>query len=262
MTICAHSLCKYFDEKCVVDNLSFCVKPHEVYGLIGPNGAGKTTTMRMLVGLMQPSSGQAELNGIFVDQNPLVAQASVGFVSGSLGLYERLTVKEQLLYYGQLYQMEKNKCLQRINELAEILDFEHLLERYCRHLSTGEKQRVAFARATIHNPPSLIFDEPTSGLDVIASRFVAEYIRKCADNGHAVLFTTHYMTEAELLCDRIGLLFRGKLVAEGTPKDLKEKYSVKTLEEIFIALDQSSEAEKCGSKETDDIENGEPPCCD
>ncbi len=241
MSIVAYELVKRFDEAELdsppaVAGLSFAVAPGEVYGLIGPNGAGKTTTMRMLVGLMLPTAGRAAIAGWDLARDGIVARRRVGFVSSSMGLYERLNVRELLRYQGQLYGMSRRQADGRIDELAEVLQFEHLIGRRSGGLSTGEKQRVALARASVHDPPALIFDEPTAGLDVLASRFVADFIRSCRDRERAVLFSTHYMTEAELLCDRIGLLHRGRMLAEGTASELKERLDADTLEEVFLRL--------------------------
>lgn len=236
MTIKADALQKVFDEHVAVAGLTFAVRAGEVYGLIGPNGAGKTTTMRMLVGLLRPSGGTASIAGADVVTDPLEARARLGFVSGTTGLYERLTARELLVYSGRLYGLTERRALERAAELSTMLDFEHLLDRRSGGLSTGERQRVALARASIHDPPVLIFDEPTAGLDVVASRFVAEHIRDCRARERAVLFSTHYMTEAELLCDRIGLIDGGNLLAEGTPAELKASFGVDTLEEIFLAI--------------------------
>jgi sodium transport system ATP-binding protein len=241
MSIVAERLVKRFDEADedappAVDGLSFTVAPGEIYGLIGPNGAGKTTTMRMLVGLMNPTAGRATIAGRDLASDGLAARRQVGFVSGSMGLYERLEARELLRYQAQLYGMSRRDADARIDALAAMLHFEHLLRRRSGGLSTGEKQRVALARASVHDPPALIFDEPTAGLDVLASRFVADFIRGCKDRGRAVLFSTHYMTEAELLCDRIGLLHRGRLLAEGTAAELKERLDAETLEEVFLRL--------------------------
>ncbi len=246
MSIVAKGLTKIFEDRVAVAGISFSVNPGEIYGLIGPNGAGKTTTMRMLVGLMRPTAGRALVAGADLQSDALTARGKVGFVSGSMGLYERLTPRELLRYQGELYGLRRREIDARVEALAETLRFAHLLDRRSGKLSTGEKQRVALARASVHDPPVLIFDEPTAGLDVLASRFVADHIRESRDRGRAVLFSTHYMTEAELLCDRLGLLHRGHLIAEGTAAALKERFAVATLEEIFLHMQQEAGAPVAG----------------
>ena len=236
MSVVVDQLRKRFDERWAVRSVSFSVNPSEVYGLIGPNGAGKTTTMRMLVGLMQPSGGSAAVCGVDVVDDPLRVRASLGFVTGSTGLYERLSVCELLRFYGRLYGLKEPLLNERIARVVEQLGIASLQQRRCGRLSTGERQRVSLARALVHDPQVLVFDEPTAGLDVLASGFVAAFIRQARHDGKTVLFSTHYMTEAELLCDRIGLLHQGRLVAEGSAAALKERFGANSLEEIFLQL--------------------------
>ena len=236
MTITARGLFKTFGGEAVVAGLDLEIAGGEIYGLMGPNGAGKTTTLRMLAGLMRPTAGQAHICGVDVTQRPLDARARLGFLTGSTGLYARLTVEELLMYFAQLNGMRLDAARGSIVELAGALSFDHLLCRQCGGLSTGERQRVSLARAVVHDPKVLILDEPTAGLDVLASRFVARFIRHCRDRGRAVLFSTHYMTEAELLCDRVGCLHRGKLRWEGRPADLRRQTGAASLEEAFLAL--------------------------
>ena len=234
MGIVASGLTKDFDGARAVDRLSFTVRPGEVYGLIGPNGAGKTTTQRMLVGLMRPTSGEASICDVDVVRSPLRAQTRIGFVSGSTGLYARLTAREFLSYFGRLHGLSSAEVADRVDEVAQRLQIGGVLERRCERLSGGERQRVSLARAMVHDPPVLILDEPTANLDVVASRFVAEFIREARGRRRAVLFSTHYMTEAELLCDRVGLLHQGRLLREGPPAALHQ--GAGSLEQAFLDL--------------------------
>ncbi len=236
MGIQASGLIKSFSDTLAVYDISFEVSPGEIYGLLGPNGAGKTTTLRMLAGLMRPTAGTATICGHDVQEQPLEAKALLSFVTGSTGLYERLTPAEVLRYFGQLYGVPRQKLERRIEELAEMFQMTRLMRRRCGNLSTGEKQRVSLARALVHDPPVLILDEPTSGLDVLASRFVADVIRQTRDRGRAILLSTHYMAEAELLCDRIGLVHEGHLLTEETPTELRERMEARSLEEAFLKL--------------------------
>jgi len=234
--VVAERLEKSFAGATVVAGLSFQVHPGEIYGLIGPNGAGKTTTFRILAGLMRPTGGAARVCGFDVAEAADEAKARIGFSTGAAGLYGRLTAREQLEYFGALHGMDRARLGARIDELGAALDLAHLFPRRCEKLSTGERQRVAVARALVHDPPVLILDEPTAGLDVLASRFLRELVARARDAGKAILFSTHYLAEAELLCDRIGLLHRGALLAEGRPADLKAAAGAPSLEETFLAL--------------------------
>ncbi|MBW2735972.1 MAG: ABC transporter ATP-binding protein [Deltaproteobacteria bacterium] len=241
MTIEIRGLTKRFGSVLAVDGVDFEVRRGEVYGLIGPNGAGKTTTMRLLVGLLRPDAGVARIGGVDSTRDPLAARAQLGFHGGSVGLYPRLRAREALIYQARLYGLDAAEAARRAEEVAAELGAYDLLDRRCEALSAGQKQRVGLARASVHDPPVLVLDEPTAGLDVLASRFVADYVRKARDRQRAVLFSTHYMTEAELLCDRIGLLHRGRLVAEGAPAAVKERFGCETLEEVFLGLAEGGE---------------------
>jgi len=236
MSIVVEGLCKSFGHRQVVVDVSLSIQPGEIYGLIGPNGAGKTTSMRMLAGLLRPTAGRALICGCDVAREPELAKSQLGFLTASTGLYERLTPMELLNYYAELFGLESGRRRQRIDQLARELQMRHLLRRRCGGLSTGEQQRVSLARASVHDPLVLIFDEPTAGLDVLASRFVADFIRAQRDRRRTVLFSTHYMTEAELLCDRIGLLHRGRLLAEGAPAAIKQQFGAGSLEQVFLDL--------------------------
>jgi sodium transport system ATP-binding protein len=234
------ALSKEFGTLRAVAGLSLTVAPGEIYGLLGPNGAGKTTALRMLAGLLAPTGGRALVTGIDVGKDPDGAKARIGFLSSGTGLYARLTAREVLLYFGRLHGIPADTLPARIATLGTALDLQHLLDRRCEHLSTGEKQRVSVARAVVHDPPVLILDEPTSGLDVLASRFLRDYVRAERERGKAIVFSTHYLAEAELLCDRIGLLFRGALMREGTPPALRAEAGTASLEEAFLRfVDQS-----------------------
>jgi sodium transport system ATP-binding protein len=234
--ILVEGLYKDFAGKRVVDGISFQVAAGEIYGLIGPNGAGKTTAFRMLVGLLSPSGGTALVDGVDVGKEPAKAKGRLGFSTGSAGLYGRLTAREQLAYFGALHGMNKETLESRIAAVAAKIDLTRLLDRRCEKLSTGEKQRVSIARAMVHDPPVLVLDEPTAGLDVLASRVLRDVVVGARREGKAILFSTHYLAEAELLCDRVGFLHRGKLLAEGPPEALRAAAGVTTLEEAFLRL--------------------------
>ena len=217
-----------------VVELSLSIPGGEIYGLLGPNGAGKTTALRMLAGLLAPSRGRALVAG--QDADTTSAKRRLGYLSGSTGLFGRLTPCEVLDYFGQIHGLSRVEIGKRVSALAPALALEGILDRRCEALSTGERQRVSIARAVLHDPSVLILDEPTSGLDVLASRFMRDFVRAERARGKAVLFSTHYLAEAELLCDRIGFLHRGRLLAEGPPSEIRARTGTSTLEEAFLAL--------------------------
>ncbi len=223
-------------EVLAVDNLSFTVTAGAVYGLLGPNGAGKTTTLRMLLGLLRPSAGQAMIEGFSSIDQPDEVKRRVGLVSASAGLYPHLSVREQLLFFGDLYGVPPAQARDELHRLANLLGLVELLPRRCATLSTGQKQRVNLARALIHQPPVLLLDEPTLGLDVLGSQVVAEFVAHLRNQGKAVILTTHRLDEAERLCDRFGLLHRGRLVCTGTLSELRASTGCESLVEMFINL--------------------------
>jgi sodium transport system ATP-binding protein len=237
----AVKLCKNFKDKKrgdihAVDNVSFTCKPGEIYGLLGANGAGKTTTLRLLATILAPTSGTASVAGFDVVREPQKVRAHVGFLSTATALYDRLTAFETVEYFGQLYGLDSATIKRRADEIFKALDMEEFRDRRCAKLSTGMKQKVSIARTLIHDPPVMIFDEPTNGLDVMAARSITDFIRQCRDRGKTVIFSTHIMTEAEKLCDRIGIIHAGKIQAEGTLDEMRGHYGKNDLEEIFVVV--------------------------
>jgi sodium transport system ATP-binding protein len=236
-------------EVLAVDDLSFHVEAGEVYGLLGPNGAGKTTTLRMLLGLLRPTSGHATVAGFRSVTQPDEVKRRVGLVSASAGLYPHLTVREMLLFFADLYGCDETQTGAELESLARLLGLDELLERRCVTLSTGQKQRVNLARALIHRPPVLLLDEPTLGLDILGSQVVAEFIVHLREEGKAVILTTHRLDEAERLCDRFGLLHRGRLVCEGTLLQLQQATGCRGLVEMFLKLSQAGPALRKGDRD-------------
>jgi sodium transport system ATP-binding protein len=228
---------KSFGAVHAVVELTLSIPSGEIYGLLGPNGAGKTTALRMLAGLLAPSSGRALLAGH--DAQTAEAKAQLGYLSGSTGLFGRLTPREVLRYFGRIHGLSPALLRDRLHTLAQALALGGILDRRCEALSTGERQRVSIARAVLHDPAVLILDEPTSGLDVLASRFLRDFVRRERDRGKAVLFSTHYLAEAELLCDRVGFLHHGRLLAQGTPAEIRG--GAGSLEEAFLGLAERGE---------------------
>lgn len=223
-------------EKTAVDNISFRVLAHEIYGLLGPNGAGKTTTLRMVSGLLRPTSGRVLINGKDVTNHEAAVKRQIGYLTANTGLYQRLTPLEILEYFAVLYDIPRPQAEQRIAELVDWLGMHDFIKLRCGALSTGQKQRTNIARALVADPPILILDEPTLGLDVLTNRVILDFIRRERDHGKAILLSTHYLDEAESLCDRIGLLHQGKLVAEGDLSALRAQTGRERLTDIFLAL--------------------------
>lgn len=219
-----------------VDHLSFQIAPGEVYGLLGPNGAGKTTTLRMVLGLLVPDDGYAEVDGFRTAVDPIAVKSRLGFVSASDGVYPWLSVREMLLYFADLYAVEPDVAAGRAEELAELMEIKPLLDRRAGSLSTGQRQRVTLVRGLIHDPPVMLLDEPTRGLDVVGVQTIFEYIDHLRDVGKAVAVCTHRLDEAERLCDRFGLLHEGQLKHEGTLEQLRQSSGRESLVEMFVDL--------------------------
>ncbi len=221
---------------CAVDRVSFSCRPGEIYGLLGANGTGKTTTMRLLATILTPTEGTAIVGGFDIRAEPQKVRMCLGFLSTATALYGRLSAKEMVEYFGRLHGIEEAILQRRINEIFARLEMNDFRDRRCDKLSTGMKQKVSIARTLVHDPSVMIFDEPTLGLDVIASRTIARFIRECRDAGKTVIFSTHVMTEAEKLCDRIGIIHDGKLLVEGSLPELRARFGLQDLEEIFVKV--------------------------
>ncbi len=219
-----------------VDHVSFEVSPGEVFGLLGPNGAGKTTTLRMLLGLLHPSDGEATVAGFRATERPEEVKRRVGLVTATAGLYQHLSVAEMLLYFADIYAVPDDLARSRLERLVHLLGLGEILHRRCGTLSTGQRQRVQLGRALIHDPPVLLLDEPTLGLDVLGARVVAEFVTHLRATGKCVLLTTHQLDEAERLCDRFGLMHRGRIVQMGTLAELRAATGCSSLVEMFLKL--------------------------
>jgi sodium transport system ATP-binding protein len=218
------------------DRVSFRVQPGTIYGLLGANGAGKTTTLRLLATLLKPTSGTAIVAGHDVAREPDKVRANVGFLATSTALYGRLTAREMIAYFGRLNGLDGPALRDRIRSLADGLEMHDFLDRRCEKLSTGMKQKTSIARTIIHDPQVMIFDEPTLGLDVMAARAIVRFVRDCRGRGKTVIYSTHMMSEAQKLCDVIGIIHAGALRAEGTLADLQARTGESDLEECFIKI--------------------------
>jgi len=237
----AHELCKTFADKKrgeirAVDRVSFCCRPGEILGVLGPNGAGKTTLLRLLATILTPTSGTATIAGYDIGSQPQQVRQRIGYLTGTAALYERLTAREMVTYFGELYGLPPKEIERRADEIFTTLEIHEFADRRCDKLSTGQKQRVSIARAILHRPPVMIFDEPTSGLDVVAARTITRFIRRCRDEGRTVLFSTHIMSEVEALCDRIAVIYKGRIAAVGTCAELREQTGAAAFEHVFLRL--------------------------
>ena len=237
----ARGLSKRFQDKKrgeirAVENVSFTCQPGRIYGLLGANGAGKTTTLRMLATILEPSDGTAIVCGHDVVEQPEEVRANVGFLSTATALYPRLTAQELVEYFGRLNGLDESTVNKRVEDIFNRLDMNGFRDRRCDKLSTGMKQKTSIARTLVHDPPVMIFDEPTLGLDVMTARTITAFIRECRDRGKTVIFSTHVMSEVEKLCDNIGIIHDGRLLAEGTLAELRQKHSEQDLEEIFVQV--------------------------
>jgi len=237
----AQHLVKCFRDKkrgavSAVNGVSFSCRPGEIYGLLGANGAGKTTTLRILATILTPSEGTAIVAGYDVIKDPQMVRSRVGFLSTATALYGRLSAQEMVEYFGRLHGLDEPTLRRRIDELFARLEMNDYRDRRCDKLSTGMKQKVSIARTLVHDPPVMIFDEPTVGLDVMAARTISGFIRECRDAGKTVVFSTHVMSEVEKLCDHIGIIHGGQLLAEGTLTELRARYGIQDLEDLFVKV--------------------------
>jgi len=218
-----------------VKDVSLDCNKGDVVGLLGPNGAGKTTTLRMLSSALKPDAGNITIDGVDVIKKPLVARQKIGFLSGSTGLYGRLTGRENIAYFGQLHGMSASQIHAKIEELAEILDLHSYLDRKCDNFSTGMKQKTAIARAVIHDPELVILDEPTTGLDIMAAQTVMAFIRRLKEQGVPVIFSTHHLDEVNELCDRVVVINHGKTQFNDTIDAFRTIAPGNSLRDAFLA---------------------------
>lgn len=219
-----------------VDDVSFTCPDGQITGLLGPNGAGKTTTLRMISGLIRPMSGTVVVDSHDVTRDPRAVRQALGVQADMNGVYPRLTPREQFRYYGRFYGLKGKELERRIQEVLDELNMDEIAERRAEGFSRGQRQKIVLGRALIHNPPNIIMDEPTNGLDVMAVRHTRDSIRAMRDQGRCVLFSTHYMDEAEKLCDNIAIIVGGKIVAFGTPAALMQRTGKDNLEDAFVTL--------------------------
>lgn len=225
-----------------MDDVSFTCEPGRIYGLLGANGAGKTTTLRLLATLLKPTTGAALIAGCDVATQPAQTRACVGFLAASTALYTRLSARETIAYFGRLHGMDDDLIAARTEQLSAALGMAEFIDRRVATYSTGMKQKTSIARTLVHDPQVLILDEPTLGLDVMAARGIVQFVRDCRDRGKTVIYSTHIMSEVEKLCDRVGIIHGGRLLAEGTLDELRDRHGERDLEEIFVKVAGGEEA--------------------
>jgi ABC-2 type transport system ATP-binding protein len=234
----ASELTKQFGSVKALTGLSFRVMPGEIYGLLGPNGAGKTTTIKVITGLVEPTSGSVTVEGFNPIKNPIEVKSRIGYVAEKPTLYESLSSRDFLEFVASIRKIDQKAANRIITQLADAFGMEKYFDAPIATLSMGMKQKVALIASLVHQPPVLLLDEPLSGLDAKSSRIVKDLLALHTQKGGAVLFSTHIMEVAEHLCTRIGIIYQGKLVAEGTIDQLKSKSGNKseTLENLFLKL--------------------------
>jgi sodium transport system ATP-binding protein len=219
-----------------LDGISFDARPGEIYGLLGPNGAGKTTALRIISTVLRPTGGSVTVAGADVLTQPSQVRRQIGFMSANTGVYDRMTAWEIVEYFGRLHGLDDETLFPRMEDLFRRLQMNEIRDLLGAKMSTGTKQKVSIARALVHDPPVLIFDEATSGLDVLVARALLKTVAELREQGKCVLFSTHIMREAEKLCDRLAIVHRGRILAEGGLDELRDRHDQRDLEELFFQL--------------------------
>ncbi len=225
-----------------VNGISFECKPGRIYSLLGPNGAGKTTTLRMIATILQTTNGDIEVCGHSVNDKPNLVRSKIGFLTGSTNLYDRLTPGEIVEYFAKLHGMDQNKYKERMDMLFTQMGVHEFSKKRIGQMSTGMKQKVSIARSMIHDPEVVIFDEPTSGLDVITANNIIELIRQCKEEGKTVIFSSHIMSEVDLLCDDLAIISKGDLIYQNTMNHFRSEFEDISLTEAFIRIVENSKS--------------------
>lgn len=229
-------LSKAFNQVQAVQNISFSAPDGMITGLLGPNGAGKSTSMRLIAGLLEPDTGSATIDGFDTYGQRIQAQQRIGVLPDKRGLYQRLTARENIRYYGRLHGLGGSELEKRIDGLLQLLDMGDIADRQTEGFSTGEQVKVAIARALVHEPQNVVLDEPTSGLDVMSTRVMRQAIRRLRDEGKCILFSSHVMQEVALLCENIVIIANGRIREEGSPEALRKITEQDNLEDAFVTL--------------------------
>jgi sodium transport system ATP-binding protein len=232
--IAVRGVSKHFGAVQALQALDFTAEDGRITGLLGPNGAGKSTALRIISTVLKPDSGRVTVDGIDVSTDSVAARLQLGVLPHASGLYPRLTAVENIRYYGELNGLEGAALKQRIAELVELLEMQEFAARPAKGFSQGQRIKVALARALVHRPKNVVLDEPTNGLDVMATRALRAIIRRVRDAGHCVLFSSHVMQEVAALCDGIIIIAHGRIVARGTPDEIRQQTGETDLEEAFV----------------------------
>ena len=239
----ARGLFKSFGKVEAVRGVSFSARDGQITGLLGPNGAGKSTTLRMLYTVLKPDQGDAFINGTSVTADALAARRSIGVLSHGAGVYNNLTARENITYFGELHGLDRAERDARASELIEMLEMQPFADRLAKGFSQGQKLKTALARALVHRPRNVLLDEPTNGLDVMAVRNLRKLLGQLRDAGHCVLFSSHVMQEVEQLCDEVVVINGGQVVAAGALADIRSRSANSQLEDAFVSLMQTDEGQ-------------------
>lgn len=218
------------------DNISFEALDGEIVGILGPNGAGKTTLLRMIAGIMEPTKGEVIIDGMNHNKDSIEIRKNIAFLTGNTKLYKDISPYELLYMFGEYYGIPKKKLVKRIKEIIDKFDMKSFQHQKIDTLSTGQYQRTGISRCLVHDPKYYILDEPTSGLDVISSKVIIDFVKEAKSLGKTILYSTHYMEEAENICDKIVMINKGKVITIGTPDEIKEKTKTTNLRDSFFAL--------------------------
>ncbi len=218
------------------DNINLTIEDGCIVGILGPNGAGKTTLLRMIAGILSPTKGSILYDGLEIEKNDLKIKKEIAYLSGNTKLYNSITGRELLKMFANIYGIEKESCEKRIEDIIKRLDLSTFIDKRIGILSTGQTQRINIARCLIHKPKYYILDEATSGLDIIASQVILDFIKEEKTNGSTIIYSTHYMEEAENICDYVVLIMNGKIIATGTPDEINKQTKQKNLRDAFFTL--------------------------
>lgn len=232
------------EEFYAVDDISFKASDGEIVGILGPNGAGKTTLLRMIAGIMEPTNGSVSFDKLNYKDNELEIKKSISYLSGNTKIYQTISGYELLKMCCEFYDVEENLIEDRIKEVEKALNLKKFIHNKIENLSTGQMQRINIARCLVHNPKYYILDEATNGLDIMASQVILEFIKKERKKSKIILYSTHYMEEAENICDRIVMVNRGKIIKTGTPDEIKKETKTSNLRDAFFSLVGGSDNEK------------------
>lgn len=240
---------KTFGDVVAVDNVNMSAERGEIFGLLGPNGAGKTTTLRMLYGIFTPTKGSISIDGLDVKKQTLAIQKKIGVLPDGGSLYKRLTARENIRYFGQLHEMSPQMISQKTEELTELLSMQNIIDRKTAGFSQGERMKVNLARAIVHNPDYVLLDEPTNGLDVLTTRAVRKLLLTLKAQNKCVIFSSHLMHEVSHLCDRVGIIAHGRVVAEGNIDTIVSNASANNLEDAFVHFAYNDNVKETNSQE-------------